>query len=127
MGQNDNALQLAQTSNMSPQEILQNGIEMSGLKDIYTTQFVIFNTAWSVVDWTILVIIVVIIIVGIVVGLIFCCCIGSDQETVDKDAREKAEEEAKNKDYMEYMQGEQSLVAGLGAGEAAEADADKKE
>ena len=90
MGQNDNALQLAQTSNMSPQEILQNGIEMSGLKDIYNTQFVIFNTAWSVVDWTILVIIVVIIIVGIVVGLIFCCCIGSDEQKAEQDAKDQA-------------------------------------
>ena len=54
------------------------------------------------------------------IGLCFCCCIGSTQPEEHKAAREKAEKEAMDKDFMEYKAGENAL-AGLGA--AGEADA----
>ena len=110
----DEPIQLAQT----PNELLQSGLENSGLKNIYETKFIVWNTEWSVVDWTIFCIVIAVIIVGVLIGLLFCCCIGSTEQQELKEAREKAEMDAKNMDYMEYMQGKESLAALGMAGEA---------
>ena len=115
-------LSLAQT-NSPGSEMLQAGLEGSGLKNIYETKFMIWNTEWSVVDWTIFCIVVAIIIVAVLLGLLFCCCVGSTEAQELKEAREKAEKEEKDKDFMEYKAGEQSLVKGLGEGAAAGAAA----
>ena len=114
----DDTLSLAQTSSV-PGEALINGLD-SSLKNIYETKFVVFSTEWSVIDWTIFCIVVAIIIVAVLIGLCFCCCIGSTQPEEAKAAREKAEKEAMDKDFMEYKAGANAL-AGLGA--AGEADA----
>ena len=110
----DSTLQLAQTS--SPVgDVLESGLEGTGLKNIYETKFVVWNTEWSVIDWTIFCIILAIIIVAIAIGLCFCCCIGSTEADELREAMEKAKKEAEDKDFMEYKAGEESLVAGLGA------------
>ena len=97
----------------------------SSLKNIYETKFVVWNTEWSVIDWTIFCIVLAIIIVAVLIGLCFCCCIGSTEAEELKAAREKAEKEAMEKDFKEYEAGKESLVAGLGAaGEAPEAPKD---
>ena len=53
---------------------------------MFETQFVVFGTAWSVVDWTIFCVVIAIIIVAVLIGLIFCCCIGQDQKEAEKEA-----------------------------------------
>mmetsp|Transcript_5863 Transcript_5863/g.9473 ORF Transcript_5863/g.9473 Transcript_5863/m.9473 type:complete len:96 (+) Transcript_5863:318-605(+) len=73
---------------------------------------------WTVIDWTILVIIFAIIIVAVFVALIFCCCIGKTREDEEKEAIDKAEEQWKNKDYMEFKKDENLRLASLGAGES---------
>ena len=118
MSLTDDTLSLAQTSSV-PGEALIEGLDLS-LKNIYETKFVIFATEWSVIDWTIFCIVLAIIIIAVVIGLLFCCCVGSTQPEELQAAREKAEKEAMDKDFMEYKAGENAL-AGLGA--SGEADA----
>ena len=117
----DDTLSLAQTSSI-PGELLESGLsKFPGLKNIYETKFVVWDTEWSVIDWTIFCIVLAIIIVAVLIGLCFCCCIGSTEAEELKAAREKAEKDAMEKDFMEYKQGEASLVAGLGEAGAADA------
>ena len=118
----DDTLSLAQTSS-TPGEALISGLDSTGasLHTIFNTKFVIWETEWSVIDWTIFCIVLAIIIVAVLIGLCFCCCIGSTEAEENRDAREKADKEAMDKDFMEYKQGEASLVAGLGEAGAADA------
>ena len=120
----DDTLSLAQTSDV-PGEMLESGMDkFKGLKNMFETKFVVFDTEWSVVDWTVFCVVIAIIIVAVLIGLCFCCCIGSTEAEELKNAREKAEKEAMDKDFMEYKAGEASLVDGLGAAGAADAAAD---
>ena len=94
----DDSISLAQ---INPGSVLEAGVEIyaNGLKNMFETKFMVWNTEWSVIDWTILCIIIAIIIVAVLLGLCFCCCVGSTEAEELKEAREKAENEKNDKEF----------------------------
>ena len=60
----------------------------------------VWNTKWSDVDWTLLVIVIAIIFVPLLC-LVLCYCLGSSEVDKLNEAREKEEKEAMDKESME--------------------------
>ena len=88
-----------------------------------------YGTQWSALDWTVAVVIICIILVCLGIGLLFCCLLGGDKESDEKDALDAVVKE-REKLNKELKSSGEDRAEGISKGEPSNQDdknTDKKE